>query len=286
MNNALFLHDNEVDRAVITASSEVATMPVANVQDPQRTVMWRSAAGGAVSIDITLQPDEEQVQAFALVDLNLSIGGTVLIEAWSDALGGASLVYSQTLQPYQPTYPFGEGNFGDGLFGGYDIYINGLSIADARAVLRPIMVTMVTPGQSALYWRVTLTDPSLTFFELGRIYLGPSWAPKVNFSFRSTKSRKRRARRRESRGGQYYSNPRTDRTVLTFSLDWLDDADRDRLWIMHMILGEVTPFIIVLRPNGGYEQESSTYYGVFNPIRQEQLFDNNAATPITIEEVL
>ncbi len=287
MNNVLLLHDNQVDRAVIAASSEVATMPVINLQDPQRTIMYRTSANGNQTIDITLASDEEQVQAFALVDHNLTLGGTVQVEAWSDALGGANQILNTTLQPYQPTYGYGSQLYGEGLYGGYDIYISGLSISDARDVLRPILMSQLSSiPNGTKYWRITLNDPGVTYYQAGRLYLGPAWSPSVNFSFGGTKTRQNRTRRRESRGGQNYGNPRTDRTILQFSLDWLDDADRDRLWITHMMLGKTTPFILVQRPVGGYEQESTTFYGVFDQLTMRQAFSGNATVPVTFNEEL
>lgn len=282
----MLLHDNQFDRAAISASSAVASMPVTNLQDPQRTIMWRSTAVGLQTIDITLAAGEGQTQAFALVDHNLSLAGTVRLQAWSDALGGASQVLDTTLQPYQPTYGYGEQLYGDGLYGGYDIFFNGLSIADVRAVLRPILMAQISPALNVRYWRVTISDVSLLYYQAGRVFLGPAWQPAVNFSWGSNKAREQRTRRVTARGGQYYGNPRTGRTQLQFNLDWLDDADRDRLWITYMLQGRDTPFILVMRPVGGYEQESSSFYGVFDQFSLRQAFLNNAAAPIAFEEVL
>ncbi len=248
--------------------------------------MYRTTAGGVQTIDITLAPDEDQVQAFALVDHNLTLSGSVKLEAWTDAHDGAQQVLNLTLQPYQPTYGYGSLPYGEGLYGGFDIFISGLSIADARAVLRPILMAQIAPALTVPYWRVTLSDVGLSYHQSGRLYLGPGWSPKVNYSFGSGRSRQNRTRRRESRGGQYYGNPRTDRTILNFSLDWLDNADRDRLWITHMLLGKNKPFILVQRPIGGYEQESTTYYGVFDQLTLHQAFAGNATAPIQFQEVL
>jgi len=286
-NNAMLLHDNSVDRAVVSASSEVVTMPVSNLQNQQRTEMWRSAATGSQVIDITLAAGEAQVQAFALVDHNLTLAGTVQIEAWNDALGGVDQVLDSTLQPYQPVYGFGDELFGEGLFGGYDIYIGGLSIADARSVLRPILMLQIAPSLSARFWRITISDPVVTdYYQAGRIYLGPAWQPTVNFSWGSTKVRENRTRRKESRGGQYYGNKRVGRTILKFDLNWLINSDSDRLWITNMLLGNDTPFILVQRPVGGYEQESTTYYGVFEQLSLQQVFQGNSKAPLEFREVL
>jgi len=282
----MLLHNNAVDRAVIAASSEVAAMPVVNLQDLQRTVVWRSSVTGSQNIDITLAADEDQVQAFSLVDHNLTLSGTVQIQAWNDALGGLDRVLNTTLQPYQPVYGYDANLYGEGLFGGYDIYINGLSIADAREVLRPILTSQIAPALSARYWRITINDISLSYYQAGRIYLGPAWQPATNFSWGAKKSRDSRTRRRESRGGQFYSNPQTNRTLIDFNLDWLTDADRDQLWIINSSLGDYTPLIVVQKPVGGYEQESSTLYGVFDSLTLQQAFLNNAVAPINFLESL
>lgn len=284
--NVMLLHDNQFDRAAVSATSETVAMPATNLQDPQRTILYRSAAIGTQNIDITLAPDEGQVQAFALVDHNLSLAGTVRLQAWSDALGGANQVLDTTLQPYEPTYGYGVQLYGEGLYGGYDIYINGLSIADARSVLRPILMTQIDPAITVRYWRITLEDAGVNYYQAGRVFLGPAWQPEVNFSWGSSRARQQRTRQVESRGGQLYGNPRTGRTVLQFSLDWLTNTDRDRLWITYMLLGQSTPFILVQRPVGGYEQESSTYYGVFDQFSLRQAFKGNAASPITFNEAL
>lgn len=284
--NVMLLHNNAVDRASIVTSSEVSSMPVTNLQDLQRSVVWRSAANGSQTIDITLAANEDQVQAFALVDHNLTLSGTVKIEAWSDAINGAVKVLDTTLQPYQPVYGYGDQLYGAGLYGGYDIYVNGVSIANARDILRPILMAQISPALSVRYWRITLNDSSVNYYQAGRIYLGPAWQPTTNFSWGSAREKEHRTRAKESRGGQTYSNPRPGRTLIDFDFQWLLDAERDQLWIIASVLGDYTPFIIVMKPVGGYEQESSTLYGVFEslPLRQEA--ENKAAAPAKFKESL
>lgn len=286
MSNALFLHDNQVERAVIAASSEANAMPATNLQDPQRTVMWRSAVSGAQTLDITLAQGEDITQAFAIVDHNVTLPGSIQLQAWDDALGGAQEVVNVTLQTYQPTFGYGAQDYGAGLYGGYDLFINGLSIATARDILRPILVHQIQPAVTARYWRITFNDAGLTYYQAGIVYLGPTWSSQDNFSFGSRRSRESRTRRRESRGGQRYGNPRSPRVILEFSMDWLSDGDRDRLWITQMIHGIAKPLILVQRPVGGYEQESTTFYGVFDNPSFEQVRQNQASSLIRFIEEL
>lgn len=284
--NALFLMENSVDRATLSASSSAGTMPVTNLQDPQRTTVWRSSAAGTQSIDITLPADAPPNQAFALVDHNVSISGTVRLQGWTDALGGANQVFDQTIQTYQPVYGYGQQAYGADLYGGYSDYIAGLSIGEARSVLRPILLLPIAPALAALYWRVTFNDAGLSYYQAGRIYLGPSWEPLVNFSWGSTLRRELRSRRVESRAGQYYSNPRTNRAVSEFKFEWLSQGDRDRLWISQMRLGDSEPFVLSLLPIGGWDQDSTTFYGTFDEMSFERIRKGQFGVPVRFLENL
>lgn len=284
--NALFLMDNWADRATLAASSSAAAMPVSNLQDPQRTTVYRSGAGGTQTIDITLPADAPPIQTFALVDHNVSISGTVRLQAWTDALGGAVQVFDQTIKTYTPVYGYGQQAFGADLYGGYSQYVAGLSLGEALSVLRPILVASVAPALTALYWRVTLNDVALSYYQVGRLYLGPSWEPLVNYSWGSTLRRESRTRRIESRAGQYYSNPRTDRTIAEFKFEWLSQGDRDRLWISLMRLGDSEPWILCLLPVGGWEQDSTTFYGTFDDLSFERIRAGQFGVPVRFLESL
>lgn len=284
--NALFLMENSADRATLAASSSVAAMPVSNLQNPQRTTVFRTAAGGVQTVDVTLPADAPPTQAFALADHNVSISGTVRVQAWTDALGGAAQVLDQTIQAYTPVYGYGQQTYGAELYGGYSQYIAGLSLGEALSVLRPVLLLQITPALNSLYWRITFNDAGLAYYQAGRLYLGPSWEPLVNYSWGSTLRRESRTRRIESRGGQYYSNPRVDRSIFEFRFEWLNQGDRDRLWISLVRLGNSEPFILCMLPVGGWEQASSTFYGTFDEMSFERIRSGQFGVPVRFLESL
>lgn len=287
MSNMLFAHKNEVDDATsLAASSAVSGMPASYLQDAQRSLLWRSTAAGSQTIDVTLASDAEPIEVFALVDHNITLAGTVQVQAWTDALGGASEVYNQTLQPYQPVYGYGDLAYGSGLFGGFDTYVSGVSIAEAREVLRPILLKKITPAITARYWRVTFSDAGLSYYQAGRLWLGPAFTPTRNFGYGASLELETRTRRIESRGGQDYSNPRPMRTIINLSMEHAPDEDRDRLWLYYRRLGDSTPFIISLLPDGGYAQESTTFYVGFQRLRSSWQSYQGSQLPMTIREVL
>lgn len=286
MSNMVFLQRNEVDDGTVAASSAVSGMPVTNIQDAQRSVLWRSTAVGAQTIDITLSSEAEAIGAFALVNHNITLAGTVRVQGWSDALGGATSVCDETLQPYVPVTGYGSAGYGVDLYGGFQDYVNGVTVARAREVLRPILLHTISPAVTALYWRITFSDAGLAYYQAGRVYLGPTFTPIRNFGYGAAREVESRTRRIESRGGQYYSNPRDNRTVLNLSLEHAPNDDRDKLWMHYLRLGDHTPFIVCLLPDGGYLQEATTFYAVFDKLRSGWQSHNGAQLSITIKETL
>lgn len=287
MSNMLFAHKNEVDDATsLAASSAESGMPASYLQDAQRSLLWRSTAAGTQTLDVTLASDAEPIEVFALVDHNVTLAGTVQVQAWTDSLGGAAEVYNETLQPYQPVYGYGDLAYGSGLYGGFDTYVSGVSIAEAREVLRPILLQTISPAITARYWRITFSDVGLSYYQAGRLWLGPAFTPQRNFGYGAYQELETRTRRIESRGGQYYSNPRPMRTVISLSLEHAPDDDRDRLWLYYRRLGDSTPFILCLLPDGGYAQDATTFYVVFDRLRSAWQSYQGSQLPMTIKEVL
>lgn len=287
-DNVIFMADNMVDRGTVTASSEVATMPATNLQNQQRTRVWRSdgSQGGVVSLDITLAAGEENVSGIAVVDHNLSLAGTIRIQGWTDALDGAAQVVDETLLSYAPVAAFGDGLFGDGLFGGYEP-IGPLVSYSPRNYLRVITFLQLTAETPAKYWRITLADSSVSYFQLGRVFIGKAWQPVTNFSWGARLYREATSKSRESRGGQHYINPRPGRMVMEFDLDWLQGNDKQKLWALYLAVENHKPVIVVQRPGSDtFNQELHTLYCKFEPISTTTAFSGNDRSPIKLIEDL
>lgn len=286
-NKAAFLFNNQIDRASVAASSEAAAMPASNLLDPQRTVAWRSAAGGSQSLDITCQDGEEPVGAVAILDHNLTLEGSIRIQAWIDALDGAALVLDQTYQPYEPVRLCGEGLCGEGLCGGFDAFAHGLGLTEGRGILRPILLLFLVATVEARYFRLTFDDAALSYCQAGRVFLGPVFQPDHNFNF----GWERRRGGQEgffvrSRGGQKYGNPGASQAFLRLPFHHLTEDDRNRFWIVAHQLGEQTPFLVCLKPEGGWEQESTTFYVYFSPVAITQGNFAFEQTGLDLEEAL
>lgn len=77
----IMLIDNPVDTATVAASSAAALMPVDNLKEPERSKKWRSGSGTKSWVDITFGAEEARTFA-ALLDLNLTSGGTIRLQSW------------------------------------------------------------------------------------------------------------------------------------------------------------------------------------------------------------
>lgn len=280
VENILFMFDNAADRATISATSEVASLPASNLLDAQRSQVWRSTSGADQSIDITLAAGEvTPIGAVALVDHNLTPGGSIRLQGWSDAIAGSAQTVDVTVEPWAAFYGYGVGQYGVGGYGG-------TPNQGTRTLLRPIVFIPLPDFSQDRYWRITLSDSSLSYHQAGRIYLGGVWQPKVNISRGWTLRREGRTRKIETRGGQAYGNKSAGRVSIECRLDWLSPADRDELYLNYLRVEDHTPFIVCVRPAGGIEQIYTTIYGQFEAFKYDENLPGNARSPMKIVEAL
>lgn len=284
----IFMADNMLDRAAaLIATSALAAMPVANLQDYQRTSLLRTDgnSAGEVSIDITLAAGEGSVSGVSVVDHNLSLAGSIRVQAWTDAHDGGAQVVDEIIQPYAPVYGYGEQLYGEGLYGGYAT-LGPFSSYSPRSFLRVISFLQLTAVE-ATYWRVTLIDSTPDYLQCARIFIGEAWQPITNYSWGSTLTREPQSKKRGSRGGQNYSNPRPGRMSLEFSLDWLQSNDQQRLWAMYLYVETETPVIVIQRPTAdSFDRELRSLYCTFDSLTVEAAFEGNHRSPIKLIEAL
>ncbi|MDH5612227.1 MAG: hypothetical protein OEY66_07205 [Gammaproteobacteria bacterium] len=287
--HVIFMADNMLDRATaLTASSEVASLPVTNLQNHQRTELFRTDGNvaGQVDIDITLNASEGSVGGLAVVDHNLSLAGSIRIQAWTDAHDGAAQVVDEIIQPYAPIYAFGDGVFGEGLFGGY-ASLGPFSSYSPRSYLRVISFLQLVAVIDADYWRVTLIDSTLDYIQCGRLFIGEVWQPETNYSWSSKLSRKPESKKRRSRGGQDYGNPKPGRMALEFNLDWLQLNDQQRLWAAYLYVESDTPVIVIQKPDtDSFDRELRSLYCTFDGLSVEAAFEGNHRSSIKLIEAL
>lgn len=255
--NALSLQTNYVDSAQLAASSAVASAPVENLQNTQRTKVWRSAFGTAAHIDLTLQLALTATHA-AVVDANLTATGTIHVEAWDDALGGSTKTVDLTVAPSiftDPTLPqslYGNGNYNIGPFGAIDGY--------GAINARNITIIPLTAPVTSKYWRFTFTDSNTSYQQVGRIYVASAQRFTYNLSYGWTTKFQDLSAYRYSLGGQRFSLPRGLRQQLTIDFEYLSDDERSATIILIKQFGESIPFIFSVFPETSNRGLTTTIY--------------------------
>jgi hypothetical protein len=144
------------DLATIAASSEIATLPAANLLTMQPQKKWRALATSA-TLTLTC-PTPIAANALALVAHNLSSVATIRVRGASTLAGlaaapavdtGAQWAWPASGKPLAPSWP------------------NFLSLIRWAAV------------GAFSYWQIDIadSDPSQTYLEAGRLVLAEAWQP-------------------------------------------------------------------------------------------------------------
>lgn len=283
MSKSIFLFDNQADDGIITASSTASgTTPASNVQNPQRSAVWRSGTGTTSQLNCSLSSIYGATHV-ALVDVNLTTAGTIRVQSWADALGGA--VPGVDTGEVSPTLYVNtalvSSSWGTGLYG---IGAYGLSVALNSAK----NITIIPLGTSSMdpYWRVTFTDINTSYQQLGRLFIGSGQQFDANMSYGWQADRQERSVSVESLGGQRFVQPRDDRLQLRGSFDFLRDAERTEMLLRMQQFGQRKPFVFSIYPEQSNQGMTTTVYGRFNSVAMSGTHFNINQLPFSVVEEL
>lgn len=161
----LILSPADSDAAVMAAGSQVATLPVANLQDYQPKKVWRS--GGTTDYVTAVFAAPVAANMLALVGHNLSAAGVIRVR------GAASLAGTTSSPPVDTGWVSAWPNTGKP------------TSANWASYLSPVLWANDAEYQ---YWRVDIADPSAarSFIQAGRLMIGRYWQPSINFDLGGT----------------------------------------------------------------------------------------------------
>jgi hypothetical protein len=262
MTNAIFLFDNQAATGSITASSEASALLAGeNVIDPQRSVVWRSAAATSAYLNIILGA-VYGVDTVALWDLNMTTAGTIRVQSWFDSIGGAVPGVDITVTPSLyvntdlVTSAYGQGNYGIGLYG--------LNAPLSQDNNRNITIIPLASATTDSYWRITLEDINLSYIQAGGLFLGSSSTFEVNMGYGWTGDFIERNVSREAISGKRYSQPRDNRKRIAGAFGMLSDEERTSMLMRMRDYGNNRPFVFSVYPESTNQGLTTTLYGRFN----------------------
>lgn len=158
--SCLFLSSRTIDRATVVAGTEVSGLPASHLADIQPAKKWRTTGKTGQYLNLTLE-QAEACDSAAFIAPNHGASTVVRISAaeTSDALLSAPDLDTG----WQSPWPGGE---------------------KPVVVDWPIFTGLVRWTNTAAYkyWRIEFADPGslLTYFDLGRVLLGPAFQPRFN----------------------------------------------------------------------------------------------------------
>lgn len=190
---------NRVDEATsITADSEVASLPITNVQDRQLVKVYRSDGATTVQIDVDFGQGR-LVDFMALIRHNMTQTSSYRVRL-ANISDFSTTVYDSGTQDAWPvveefgTLPWGVFNWGG--------FLNPTVAAEYTVSTFDVLASPVV----ARYLRIDLTDNDSSdgYIEIGRLICGPTYRPSNNYAFGSEFEFVDESRVVKSRGGQTF----------------------------------------------------------------------------------
>lgn len=207
-----FILHNQSDLATITATSEVATLPIENVQNVSRSRVWRSTGTTTQTITGTFTADKT-ISAVTFGRHNLAVGSTITINlrnsvgstvktsgaisiTASDAYTAASEIEYQDIRNY--TWYSEDAN------GDKESFTN----------IRSYQII------------VALGTSSMSFFECGRIIVGDFIEPTYNLSYGHSLGLKEETKQFRTASGTLRSDMAWPYKIFSFDLGVINETDR------------------------------------------------------------
>ena len=292
------LAHNVHDTAALTATSEA--LPITNTQRSERPLVWRSADLSEQVITGTLSAGAV-VDCFAIARHNLGGSGLRRIELLRhDAVvydsadsDGSTFIPAGTwragIDPWGMSYiptailiPAGIWQAGVDPWGG--------SYNDQLPNNTPMTVQWMDQKYLITGYRLTLAGSDRDgFMEIGRIFLGESFVPQVNFGWSPTVEWLESGEHIVTEGGSLRTVGGGElRRKTSIQLDWLVDTDRTQLISLLGKAGMGADLLISLYPDS--QSQMLELEGMFICRREQALktthnLPGNWQAPLTLLEI-
>ena len=250
MTNVRILVENDADTATLTVSPAlVATLPIANLQEPSRYKIARTTS--AASQDIKGEwATNRCLSCCALYRHNLTSVGTLRLQLYSGAAQSGSVLYDSGAVVSHPIK----------------------AVGDMDLVYDPLQTSVFTGWDwafttlwfSAIWCRsfkLTLADASnpAGYFQAARLVLGRHLEPLYNMNYGVEMGWDENTKLTRTDGGSLRSESTEGFRRLNFNLEHLTDGNRARIVELTRVLGKRKDFFISCFPgaNGAKERDYS-----------------------------
>jgi hypothetical protein len=231
---------NNLDNAVLAATSEVPTLPLSNLKVPHLATKWRSVAGVlsvAWTADLLTALPNDIVGVFGA---NFTVAATWRLRLSSSAAHTGNL-YDSGIIAMAPARR-------------QDLRDPGAPVLKAQALLKlPSTVT-------ARYWKLDLIDSGLPYLEAGLAWSGPLLQTERNFDYGQAPQMQDPSVTAATIGGQSYDDQRPQFMTDSFTCARLTDAEVQSFLDMDAAVGKVRNLLWVKNP-GAAEMNRTAILG-------------------------
>ena len=263
MNNLRILHDNAIDRAVLTASSQAGALGPANLQRDERSAVMR-AAGTNVTITATW-PTQELIACVAPIRSNMNSSARMRVRGYQQVGDAVPVLDTGVMMPC-PEAPLGASPFGylplgwNGYrWGGVNTWARGGG-SDGVVWFEPVSVRQLIVELQSI-------DNPDGYIEISRLVAGMYWAPEYNASYGASLTAVDTSEGYRTAAGEGKTNVGTRHRLLNINLEFLTPADRARLARIVDECGTVRPLLFSLFPENAdpvLEQQHMLYGRIAN----------------------
>lgn len=244
MNNLRILHDNAIDRAVLTASSQAGALVPGNLQRDERSAVLR-AVGTSVTITATW-PTQELIACVAPIRSNMNSSARMRVRGYARAGDAIPVIDTGVMLPC-PEAPLDPADFGvmplgwnAYQFGGVNTWARGGG-ADGVAWFEPVLVRQLVID-------ITSVDNPDGYLEISRLVAGNYWSPEYNAAYGASMTAVDTSESYRTAAGQAKSALGTRHRLVNINLEFLTAADRARLVRILRERGTVRPMLFSLFP--------------------------------------
>lgn len=241
-SNLRILATNLHDTATLTATSEA--LPITNTQRSERSRVWRSTDLQTQTITATL-PTGGYVDCIALARHNLGGAGILSIELFNAGSQIGDTITASTAL----LIPAGLWRSGvDGWAASYN---------DQMPAGSPLGIHWLDQPVAIDSYRITLDSGGPdSYMEVGRIFIGLSISPSVNFNWGVGVEWQESGEHIPTEAGSLRTIGGSDlRRKFSLQLDWLSDADRIQLVNQLVSAGLGADLLAALYPEGNEMQQ-------------------------------
>jgi hypothetical protein len=261
------------DAATLTPSSEVATLPARNLQDPVRKRAWRTTGliDESLIADLGTPSDPEDVRpavtALVIINHNLTRHATVTVQAAATNDFSAPLI-SEPHNAWADIIGAGEGGAGGPPGAGGVIF----DCHRAWYAPNPMRIIYLNSGplEAKGFWKLSFSDPSNPdgYLQVGRIFLTYFDEYKYDWAYPFDLGGEDGSVVTRNPGG----TPWTDKYefLRTLTLVWNERfSDEDKYWRFYFMvtkMGLKSDWVIDPIPEGVSARHFTSLYGRFQNI--------------------